>query len=170
MFGLGMLWTHLSWVALKKSKQIIQTAYQWPQLILIKAGLSSLGVPWHTQILADQLTQFQARSGLCPPHYSLPPLSDFQNFLRPWDRSRSNFEPTLLPTCCARLSKKPLVYGIPYVLGAMLDLFIKTSWYCRTMPAGCKSRFHKNNPPLLLEIISVVRQITVHFSQFFALI
>ena len=23
------------------------------------------------------------------------------------------------------------------------------------MPAGCKSRFHKNNPPLLLEITSV---------------
>ena len=24
-----------------------------------KSGLSSLGVPWHTQILADQLTLFQ---------------------------------------------------------------------------------------------------------------
>ena len=37
------------------------------------AGLSSLGVPgvpWHTQILADQLTPISTRADrLCPPNY-----------------------------------------------------------------------------------------------------
>ena len=54
-------------------------------------GLSSLGVPgvpWHPQILADELTLSQPEGGdysrlmiLAPP--------DFQTFLRPWDRLHS---------------------------------------------------------------------------------
>jgi hypothetical protein len=39
-----------------------ENQYQWKSIFLFITGLSSLGVPgvpWHTQILADQLTQFQ---------------------------------------------------------------------------------------------------------------
>ena len=46
----------------------------------LKAGLSSLGVPgvpWHTQILADQLTLFQPGGAHYPP-------PDFQTLRRPW--------------------------------------------------------------------------------------
>ena len=44
-----------------------------PKILMSKSGLSSLGVPgvpWHTQILADQLTLFQPGGDrLCPPNY-----------------------------------------------------------------------------------------------------
>jgi len=50
-----------------------------------KAGLSSLGVPevpWHPQILADQLTLFQPR-GADYAHQIILAPPDFQTFLRP---------------------------------------------------------------------------------------
>ena len=48
----------------------------------LKAGLSSLGVPWHTQILADQLTLFQP-GGTDYAHLITTAHPDFQTFRRP---------------------------------------------------------------------------------------
>ena len=54
---------------------------------MTQTGLSSLvvpGVPWHTQILADQLTLFQPGGGQIMPTYLLLVYPDFQTFQRPW--------------------------------------------------------------------------------------
>ena len=53
-------------------------------------GLSSLGVPWHPQILADQLTLYQPRgadSEIMPTKYVILAASDFQIFRRPWSQN-----------------------------------------------------------------------------------
>ena len=50
------------------------------------AGLSSLGVPgmpWHSQILADQLTLSEP-GGAGYAHHITTGTPDFQTFLRPW--------------------------------------------------------------------------------------
>ena len=51
----------------------------------LKEGVSSLGggIPWHTQILADQLTLSQP-GGVDYTHQIILALPDFQTFLRPW--------------------------------------------------------------------------------------
>ena len=46
-------------------------------------GVSSLGVPWHPQILADQLTLSQLGGQIMPTWLLLTP-PDFQPFRRPW--------------------------------------------------------------------------------------
>ena len=64
--------------------------YKWIQL---SAGVSSLwvpGVPWHTQILADQLTLFQP--GETDYEHLIttgtPGFSELQNFRRLWSENR----------------------------------------------------------------------------------
>ena len=46
-----------------------------------KVGLSSLGLPWHPQILANQLTLSQLGGQIMLTNHSGTP--DFQTFLRP---------------------------------------------------------------------------------------
>ena len=54
----------------------------------MNAGLSSLegqeGVPWHPQVLADQLTLSQPM-GADYAHQIILATSDFQAYQRPWD-------------------------------------------------------------------------------------
>ena len=61
------------------------------------AGLSSLGVPgvpWHTQILADQLTLFQP-GGQIIPTLILLAHPDFQTFRRPCHPTLETNHPTI---------------------------------------------------------------------------
>ena len=64
-----------------------RTSASQPNVCLwVSPGVSSLGVPgvpWHSQILANQLTLSQPREADYAHHIILTP-PDFQTFLRPW--------------------------------------------------------------------------------------